>query len=74
MLDVRLQALLHDIEQLTPRDQQQLADQLEEWLDDREWRRVLNEPGQDALYEAAREEMRQGETLPLQSKDFGDEA
>ena len=58
MLDARLQALLHDLPHLDPHNQQRLADQLEAWLDDMEWRRVLNEPGPDALYEAALEEMR----------------
>ena len=45
MLDERLQALLRDVEQVTPHDQRQLADQLEEWLEDIEWRRAANEPG-----------------------------
>ena len=71
MLDRRLQALLHDLEQLAPEDQQHLADQIEEWLDDREWRRILNEPGPDALYETAVEEIRRGETQPLKPEDFG---
>jgi hypothetical protein len=70
MLDERLQALLHDLEQLPAQDQQRLADQIEEWLDSIEWARVLNEPGPDALYEAAMEEIRKGETQPLKSEDF----
>lgn len=74
MLDERLQALLHDLEQLTLQDQQHLADQLEAWLDDLEWHRVLNEPGPDALYEAAVEEIRQGTTHPLRPEDFAEEA
>jgi hypothetical protein len=74
MLDERLQTLLHELEQLDPQDQQRLADQLEAWLDDLEWRRVLNEPGPDELYEAAVEEMRQGQTQPLRPEDFAEEA
>jgi hypothetical protein len=74
MLDERLQALLRNLERLTPQDQQQLADQIEQWLNDIEWRRILNEPGPDALYEAAVEEIRRGETEPLQQKDFAGEA
>ncbi|HST89072.1 MAG TPA: hypothetical protein VLJ14_11900 [Ktedonobacterales bacterium] len=74
MLDERLQAIMHDLERLGPHDQQQLADQIEQWLEDIEWRRVLNEPGPDALYEAAREEIRQGRTRPLRPKDFAEEA
>ncbi len=70
MLDRRLRALLHDLEQLAPEDQQHLADQIEEWLDDREWRRILNEPGPDVLYETAVEEIRRGETQPLKPEDF----
>jgi hypothetical protein len=70
MLDERLQALLHDLEQLPAQDQQRLADHIEEWLDSIEWARVLNEPGPDALYEAAMEEIRKGETQPLKSDDF----
>lgn len=70
MIDKRLHALLQSLEQLAPEDQQRLADQIEEWLDDIEWKRVLNEPGHDALYEAAMDEMRQGGTKPLQSDDF----
>lgn len=69
MLDERLQALLRDVEQVTPHDQRQLADQLEEWLEDIEWRRAANEPGRDALYEAALEEIRQGRTKPLHAED-----
>jgi hypothetical protein len=72
MLDTRLQALLHDLEQLTLEDQQQIADQLEQWLDDLEWRRVLNEPGEDALYDAAIAEIRRGETQPLRPEDFAE--
>lgn len=74
MLDERLQSLLHNLEQLAPQDQQHLADQLEQWLDDVEWRRVLNEPGPDALYDAATEEIRLGETQPLRPEDFAEEA
>jgi hypothetical protein len=74
MLDRRLQELLRDLEQLAPEDQQHLADQIEEWLDDLEWRRVLNEPGPDALFEAAVEEIRRGETQPLRPEDFEAEA
>lgn len=70
MLDQRLQALMHDLEQLPSQDQQRLADQIEEWLDAIEWTRILNEPGPDALYEAALEEMRQGKTEPLKPEDF----
>jgi hypothetical protein len=70
MLDERLQALLHDLEQLPAQDQQRLADQIEEWLDSVEWTRILNEPGPDALYEAAIEEIRQGQAQPLKSEDF----
>jgi hypothetical protein len=70
MLDERLQALLQDLEQLPPQDQQRLADHIEEWLDRNEWARVLSEPGPDALYEAALEEMRQGKTEPLKPEDF----
>ncbi len=70
MLDERLQALLHNLEQLPAQDQQRLADQIEEWLDSIEWTRILNEPGPDALYEAAMEEIRQGETQPLKPEDF----
>lgn len=70
MLDERLQALLHSLEQLPSEDQQHLADQIEEWLDDVEWKRVVNEPGSDALYEAAMDEIRQGKTKPLQDEDF----
>jgi len=70
MLDERLQALLHDLEQLPVQDQQRLADQIEEWLDSIEWDRILNEPGPDALYEAAIEEIRQGQTQPLRPEDF----
>jgi hypothetical protein len=73
MLDQRLQALLQDLEQLTPGDQQQLADQIEQWLDDLEWKRVLNEPGPGALYEAAVEEIQRGETQPLRLEDFTEE-
>ncbi|HEY7834604.1 MAG TPA: hypothetical protein VIG30_13595 [Ktedonobacterales bacterium] len=73
MLDARLRSLLADLEHLTAQDQQVLADQIEQWLDDHEWRRVLNEPGPDALYDAALEEMRQGETLPLRPEDFAEE-
>ncbi len=64
MLDERLQALLHNLEQLPEQDQQRLADQFEEWLDSIEWTRVLSEPGPDALYEAALEEICQGQTHP----------
>ncbi len=60
MLDERLQALLHNLEQLPEQDQQRLADQIEEWLDSIEWARILNEPGPDALYEAALEEFVKG--------------
>ena len=74
MLDERLQALMHDLERLAPHDQQQLADQIEQWLEDIEWGRVLNEPGPDALYEAALEEMRQGRRQPLRPEDFAEEA
>ena len=73
MLDERLQALLRDVEQVTPHDQRQLADQLEEWLEDIEWRRAANEPGRDALYEAALEEIRDGQTKPLIPADFVEE-
>jgi hypothetical protein len=66
MLDERLQTLNHDLEALPAQDQQRLADQIEQWHDDSEWRRVLNEPGPDGLYEAALEEMYRGETQPLQ--------
>ena len=74
MLDERLQAIMHDLEQLAPHDQQQLADRIEQWIEDIEWGRVLNEPGADALYDAAREEMRQGRTQPLRPEDFAEEA
>ena len=74
MLDERLQAIMHDLEQLPQHDQQQLADQIEQWLEDIEWSRVLNEPGPDALYDAALEEMRQGQTQPLRPEDFAEEA
>ncbi|MGH2514654.1 MAG: hypothetical protein ACRDHP_03280 [Ktedonobacterales bacterium] len=74
MLNERLQTLLHNLEHLTAQDQQQLADQLEEWFDDLEWRRILNEPSPDALYEAAINEIRRGETQPLRPEDFEDEA
>jgi hypothetical protein len=74
MLDERLQTLIHDLEALPFEDQQRLADQIEQWLDDIEWHRVLNEPGPDALYEAALEEMRRSETKPLQPEDFAEEA
>lgn len=74
MLNERLQAIMHDLEQLEPHDQQQLADQIEQWLVDIEWRRVLNEPGPDALYDAALEEVRQGRTRPLRPEDFAEEA
>jgi hypothetical protein len=74
MLDERLQALLHDLEHLTIQDQQYLADQIEAWLDDLEWRRMLNEAGPDALYEAAVEEIRQGKTQLLRPEDFAEEA
>ena len=57
MLDERLQALLHNLEQLPEQDQQRLADQIEEWLDSIEWIHMLNGPGPDALYEAALEEI-----------------
>ena len=70
VIDERLHALLQSLEQLAPEDQQRLADQIEEWLDDIEWKRVLNEPSHDALYDAAMDEIRQGETKPLQSDDF----
>lgn len=60
MLDERLQALLHNLEQLPEQDQQRLADQIEEWLDSIERTRILNEPGPGALYEADLEEIRQG--------------
>lgn len=70
MLDERLRVLLRDLELLTRQDQQQLADHLEEWLEDMEWKRVANDPGPDALDEAAVEEMRQGRTKPLRSEDF----
>lgn len=70
MLDDRLQALLHDLGQLPAQDQQRLADQIEEWLDAIEWVRVLNESEPDALYEAAIEEIRKGETHPLKPEDF----
>ena len=73
MLDQRLQTLVQDLEQLTPEDQQQIADRIEQWLDDLEWRRVLNEPGSDTLYEAAVEEMQRGETQPLRLEDFAEE-
>ena len=58
------------LEQLPPKDQQRLADQMEAWLDDIEWRRVLNEPGHDALYDAAMDEIRKGEKKPLRPEDF----
>ena len=70
MLDERLQALLHDLEQLTVEDQQRIADQIEEWLDSIEWARILNEPGSDALYEAALKEIQQRQIQPLKSEDF----
>jgi hypothetical protein len=72
-LDERLPAVIHDLEQLAPQDQLQLADHIEQWLEDLEWRRVLNEPGPDALYDAAREEMHQGQTQPLPPKDLAEE-
>lgn len=72
MLDERLRALFADLEHLTAQDQEQLADQIEQWLDDHEWRRVLNEPGPDALYDAALEEIRRGETQPLGPEDFAE--
>lgn len=56
-----------------PQDQRQLADQLEEWLEDIEWRRVTNESGPDALYEQAMEEIRVGKTRPLHPDDFAEE-
>lgn len=65
---------MHDVEHLTPADQQQLADQIEQWLGDLEWHRILNEPGPDTLYEAAMDEIRREETLPLRLEDFEDEA
>ena len=74
MLDERLQAIMHDLERLAPHDQQQLADQIEQWLEDIEWARVVNESGPDALYEAALEELRQGRTQPLRPEDFAEEA
>jgi hypothetical protein len=67
-----LQAIIHNFEQLAPQDQLQLADHIEQWLEDVEWRRVVNEPGPDALYDAAREEMRQGQTRPLRPEDFAE--
>ena len=73
MLDERLQAMIHDLELLAPQDQLQLADHIEQWLEDLEWRRVLNEPGPDALYDAAREEVRQGLTQPLRPEGFAEE-
>jgi hypothetical protein len=73
MLDERLQALLHDLEQLDQLEQQRLADQIEQWLEDIEWSRVLNAPGPDALYDRAVEEIRQGQTQPLRSEDFAEE-
>jgi hypothetical protein len=74
MLDERLQALLRVVEQLSPQDQLFLADQLEEWLEGVEWRRVANEPGPDALDEAAIEEVRQGATKPPRPDDFSNES
>lgn len=74
MLDQRLEALLRAVEELPADEQQELADHIQEWLDDLAWKRVLNEPGHDALYEAAAEEMRRGETLPLRAEDFEDPA
>lgn len=70
MIDERLHALLLSLEQLPPEDQQRLADQIEEWPDDIEWKRILNEPGHDALYDAAMDEIRKGETKPLRTEDF----
>ncbi|WIG59508.1 MAG: hypothetical protein OJF49_002255 [Ktedonobacterales bacterium] len=70
MLDERLQGLLQHLEQLAPDQQQRLADYIEEWLDELEWQRILNEPGPDALYEAAIKEMQLGETHPLRRWDF----
>jgi hypothetical protein len=60
---------MRDLEQLDPHDQQRLADQIEQWLEDIEWRRVLNEPCPDALYDAALEEIRQERTQPLGARD-----
>ena len=74
MIDARLRALLDDIERLTAQDQQALADRIEQWLDELEWRRVLDQPGPDALYDAAMEEIRRGETKPLRPEDFAEEA
>lgn len=74
MLQERLQALMRDLERLAPDDQQRLVDQIEQWLEAIEWDRVLNEDGPDALYDAARDEMRQGRTQPLRPEDFAEEA
>lgn len=65
---------MRDVEQLPEEKQQELADQIQEWLDDLAWKHVLNEPEPDALYEAAVEEMQRGETLPLRAEDFEDPA
>lgn len=74
MLDQRLLALLRDLEQLPTQQQQELADQIQDWLDDLAWKRVLNASEPDALYEAAVAEMQRGETLPLRAEDFEDPA
>lgn len=74
MLDERLQGLLQHLKQLAPDQQQQLAERIEEWLDELEWQRILNESGPDALYEAAIEEIQRGETRPLHPEDFAEEA
>jgi hypothetical protein len=73
MLDEHLQAMIHDLEQLAPQDQLQLADHIEQWLEDLEWQRVLNEPGPGALYDGARDDMRQGQTQPLRPEDWAKE-
>jgi hypothetical protein len=70
VIDESLHTLLQSLEQLTPEDQQRLADQIEEWPDNIEWTRVLNEPGHDALYDAAMDEIRQGEMRLLHLEEL----
>lgn len=74
MLGERLRALLRDLEKLTLQDQQRLADQIETWIANLEWQRLLNEEGPNALYEATLDEMRRSETRPLRLKELVEEA
>jgi hypothetical protein len=74
MLDERLHALLNELQRLALRDQQHLAAQIEIWLDNLKWQRLLNEQRPDALYDAALDEMRRGEIRPLQLMNLVEEA